>query len=161
MITETKLPSNVTVHENDMGYKVYAIHEKPRMREIFLGKGFGKLSNTSIEIYLPHVIYLIYYRDNKYSHMNIYLSTKKVKNADQRSLYPLFFLNCCDGNACLGSKARVFLTKKSLEEVIELVPRLFWESPFNKRYGSISLDLDKKSFYSDDEYSFTNINELI
>lgn len=140
---------------------MYIIFDKPRTREIYF-----KTYNSFHLLNLPYVYYIIHLYNDKFCDLSIYLSNRKPRSLSDRCLTRFDFLNCCEGEACLGNKAKSFLAKKSIDDIIRLIPRLFWESTFNDLYG-IPCDLPLRNKISKKEllnscvnYSFESINDI-
>lgn len=145
MIKEIPTAVNNIFHKYENGNdSIYVLVDAPRVREINyeinVPDDLGwdtKKTNGYCKLNLPYICYIVMFYKKKFNKLKIYTSTRKIKNIDQSSLNSFDFLNSDGVSVCLGQKATKFLKKKSIDDVLRLVPRIFWETPFNDAYCDV------------------------
>lgn len=140
---KTELASNNVFHKyENKDDSVYVLIDAPQIREISYEiddrdkLGLNKIKGHC-KLNLPYICYVVKFYKKKFSKLKVFTSTRKIKSIDQSSLDTFDFLNCSEESVCLGQKAIKFLKKKSINDVLRLVPRIFWETPFNDAYAEL------------------------
>ena len=153
------LPNNVVCakYRSIDDYYCYVYREYPGLRRVNItmdGEDYissrSKIARVSLD--LPYVYFFIHTYKDALSDLNVYLSNKEIKSIDEKSLTPFNFFNCPEGRSCLG-KNKSILKNKSLEEMISIIPRIFWESNFN-------LGLEHINNYNDFGIDFKSENPV-
>ena len=159
---------------------IYVVVDAPRVREIsyecsMVNSEYDVTKiKGSCKLDLPYICYIVKFHKNKFAGLQMFFSTRKIQDVDQPSLDSFEFLNCDNSRVCLGGKAVKFLKKKSVNDVLRLLPRIFWETPFNDADAELdeifskrltSGKLNKRQIvnnsYTRDEINDVSINEII
>ena len=129
----------------------YITFDFPRDREIKLTmSGEDEIEKDtpvkSVIVKLPYVYYFTFTYDRAFYYFYAYLSKKQLSYTTDTDLTPLEFFNCASGGVCYGAKIKKLLQGKSVEELLRVAPRYYWESQFNlgvDTYEKYGIDMKK------------------